>query len=105
MNKSGKTIRAALALACVAAALHSHAGFTKSVVLNYSYDATQPLQDGTVYFVVPREVDDNRYTTTWFTSAYDERSGLAVAPGATKALVVPFDAAVPKKFYRIEVGE
>ena len=47
MNKSGKTIRAALALACVAAALHSHASFTKSVVLDYSYDATQPLQDGT----------------------------------------------------------
>ena len=25
------------------------AGFTKSVVLDSSYDATQPLQDGTVY--------------------------------------------------------
>ena len=30
------------------AAASAHAGFTKSVVLDGSYDATQPLQDGTV---------------------------------------------------------
>ena len=35
--------------ACAAAS--AHAGFTKSVVLDSSYDATQPLQDGTVYIV------------------------------------------------------
>ena len=35
----------------VCAAVSAQAGFTKSVVLDSSYDATQPLQDGTVYIV------------------------------------------------------
>lgn len=43
-----KSLAAGL-LACAAAS--AHAGFTKSVVLDSSYDATQPLQDGTVYIV------------------------------------------------------
>ena len=40
---------ATVLFACAAAS--THAGFTKSVVLDSSYDASQPLQDGTVYIV------------------------------------------------------
>ena len=35
----------------VCAAVFAQAGFTKSVVLDSNYDASQPLQDGTVYIV------------------------------------------------------
>lgn len=57
----------------------AYAGFTKSVYLDETYDATQPLADGTVYIVT------NDVT---FTGAYDGYSGLAVAPGAEVVIFV-----------------
>ena len=68
---------AAVLFACAAAS--AHAGFTKSVVLDGSYDATQPLTNGTVYVV-----------ENWasFMGRYDGKSGLAVAHGATVVIYV-----------------
>ena len=61
-----------LALASlVCAAGSARAGFTNVVYLDGSYDATQPLQNGTVYFVT---------NSIEITGAYDGKSGLAVAP-------------------------
>ena len=119
-----------LALASlVCAAGSAQVGFTNVAYLDGSYDATQPLQNGTVYFVT---------NSVTFDGAYDGRSGLAVAPGAEvvifvqvrssptlpiptdapettatletlegggKALIVPFDPTAPSMFYRIEVGD
>ena len=70
----------AAAAAVFALAAPALAGFTNSVVLDSGYDATQPLQDGTVY-IVEKDV--------WFEGgASDGKSGLAVAPGATVAIYV-----------------
>ena len=70
----------ALALALLAgAAGAARAGFTTSAWLDASYDATQPLADGTVYFVT---------NSVTFEGAYDGRSGLAVAPGAEVVIYV-----------------
>ena len=116
-----------LALAFLACAVGSaQAGFTSVAYLDGSYDATQPLQNGTVYFVT---------NSIEITGAYDGKSGLAVAPGAEvvkvrssptlpiptdapettatletlegggKALIVPFDPTAPSMFYRIDVGD
>ena len=46
------------------AAASAHAGFTKSVVLDGSYDATQPLQDGTVYVVESSQASWGELNTT-----------------------------------------
>lgn len=70
MKQSVKIILAALFICAIGSA---YAGFTKSAYLDDTYDATQPLEVGTVYFVT------NNVT---FTGAYDGSSGLAVAPGA-----------------------
>ena len=43
------------------AAVSVQAGFTKSVVLDSSYDATQPLQDGTVYIVEESQSSVGKY--------------------------------------------
>lgn len=79
-----RTTRPAAALSAAAAAVlafaaPAHAGFTKSVVLDSSYDATQPLTNGTVYVV------ENGAS---FLGRYDGKSGLAVAPGATVVIFV-----------------
>ncbi|MBR6588296.1 MAG: hypothetical protein IKK82_12865 [Kiritimatiellae bacterium] len=60
---------ATVLFACAAA--YAQAGFTKSVVLDSSYDATQPLQDGTVYIVEESQSSVGKY---------DGKSGYAVAP-------------------------
>lgn len=43
------------------AAVSVQAGFTKSVVLDSNYDATQPLQDGTVYIVEESQSSVGKY--------------------------------------------
>ena len=120
------TLRSLVLASLVCAAGSAQAGFTNVAYLDGSYDATQPLQNGTVYFVT---------NSVTFDGAYDGRSGLAVAPGAEvvkvrssptlpipadapetiatletlegggKALVVPFNPTAPSMFYRIEVGD
>ena len=72
-----------LALAFLACAVGSaQAGFTSVAYLDGSYDATQPLQNGTVYFVT---------NSIEITGAYDGKSGLAVAPGAEVVIFVQED--------------
>ena len=125
----GITLRSLVLASLVCAASFARAGFTSVAYLDGSYDATQPLQNGTVYFVT---------NSIEITGAYDGKSGLAVAPGAEvvifvqvrssptlpiptdapettatletlegggKALVVPFNPTAPSMFYRIEVGD
>ena len=72
-----------LALAFLACAVGSaQAGFTSVAYLDGSYDATQPLQNGTVYFVT---------NSIEITGGYDGKSGLAVAPGAEVVIFVQED--------------
>ena len=63
----------------VCAAGSTLTGFTNVAYLDGSYDATQPLTNGTVYVV-----------ENWasFMGEYDGKSGLAVAPGATVVIYV-----------------
>ena len=67
------TLRSLVLASLVCAASFARAGFTSVAYLDGSYDATQPLQNGTVYFVT---------NSIEITGAYDGKSGLAVAPGA-----------------------
>ena len=120
------TLRSLVLASLVCAASVARAGFTSVAYLDGSYDATQPLANGTVYFVT---------NSIEITGAYDGKSGLAVAPGAEvvkvrssptlpipadapetiatletlegggKALIVPFDPTAPSMFYRIDVGD
>lgn len=67
-------------LVCVAS--FARAGFTNVAYLDGSYDATQPLQNGTIYFVT---------NSIEITGTYDGKSGLAVAPGAEVVIFVQED--------------
>ena len=81
MNISFRTLALALAFfACAAGS--AQAGFTNVAYLDGSYDATQPIANGTVYFVT---------NSVEITGAYDGKSGLAVAPGAEVVIFVQED--------------
>jgi len=79
----------------VCAAGSTLTGFTNVAYLNGSYDATQPLANGMVYFVT---------NSVTFEGGYDGKSGLAVAPGAEVVISVQEDCRLTAKGKSGETG-